>query len=504
MALKKVSARTEGDIYQGRFFWYEAAGLFINDLKVDQVELEHDVASGVDDVAVFYGSPGVSDAGKPCFADFFQIKYHVDQRDQYCSEGMVDPDFINTKKSLLQRFYQAYKKLRDSNGWFRLYLVSNWRWKPDDPLAKSIISRNGSLPDRFFSDSTGGDLGKVRVKWQTHLSVDDAEFQDFARRLRFTLNHLGQDFFLKSLNDRFRVVGLKPVQADRMTNSYDSLVQQFITSGVNKFNRSGLLDICRREGLVEESRTPLPPETVIGVRSFMRWADMIEEETRKFVCVAENFEGRYIRDPGLWSEKVLPAVRAFLEDSSMRQGRHHVLLECHLSLAFAAGYFLDRKSGVEAYPIQKGYGPRVWMPSGNPPRKEWGWNIESTVVDSSSKDLAVAISITRPVEKDVVRFLEANRLAVRAILHATLPAGDGSSSVEGADHANFLADRLVQAIRAARGDGATGYAHIFPAAPGGFMFFLGQQRSALGPTKLYEHDFEGERGRTYSPSIALP
>lgn len=236
----------------------------------------------------------------------------------------------------------------------------------------------------------------------------------------------------------------------------------------------------------------------------MRWADRIEEETRKFICVAENFEGRYIRAPRLWSEKVLPAIRGFLEAPSMRQGRHHVLLECHLSLAFAAGYFLDRKSGVEAFPIQKGNGRRVWMPSGNPPRKEWGWNIEPTVVDSSIEDLAVAISVTRPVKMDVFRFLEANRLAVRAILHVTLPSGDGSSSVEGADHATFLADRLVHAIRAARGDGATGTAHIFPAAPGGFMFFLGQQRSALGPVQLYEYDFEGERGRTYSPSIALP
>lgn len=224
MALKKVAARTEGDIYQGRFFWYEAAGLFIDDLKVDQVELEHDDASGVDDVAVFYGSPGVSDAGKPCSADFFQVKYHVDQRDHYCCEGLVDPDFINAKTSLLQRFYRAYKKLRGSYGWFRLYLVSNWRWKPDDPLATSIVSRNGSLPDRFFSDGPGGVLGKIRMEWQTHLSIDDAEFQDFARRLRFTLNHLGQDIFLKSLNDRLRAVGLKSVPADRMTNPYDSLV----------------------------------------------------------------------------------------------------------------------------------------------------------------------------------------------------------------------------------------------------------------------------------------
>lgn len=504
MALKKVGARTDGDIYQGRFFWYKAAGLFMDDLNVDRVELEHDNASGADDVAVFYGSPGVSDAGRPCMADFFQVKYHIDQREQYCSESLVDPAFINAKTSLLQRFHQAYRKLHGSHGWFRIYLVSNWRWKPDDPLATSIVSRNGSLPERFFSDGPGAKLGKVRMKWQAHLSVDDTEFHDFASRLGFVLNHPGQDIFLQSLNDRLRAVGLKPVPADRIANSYDSLVQQFLTSGTNKFDRSGLVDICRREGLIEESRTSSPPERVVGIRSFMRWADRIEEETRKFVCVAENFEGRYIRDPRLWSEKVLPAVRTFLEDPSMRRGCHHLLLECHLSLAFAAGYFLDRKSGVEAYPIQKGNGRRVWIPSGNPPRKEWGWSIEPTMVDPYRQDLAVAVSITRLVEVDVSCFLEANRVAVRAILRATLPTGGGSASVESADHAIFLADRLVQAIRAARSDGATGTAHIFAAAPNGFMFFLGQQRAALGSVQLYEFDFEGGRGGAYSPSIAWP
>ena len=46
--------------------------------------------------------------------------------------------------------------------------------------------------------------------------------------------------------------------------------------------------------------------------------------------------------------------------------------------------------------------------------------------------------------------------------------------------------------------------HLFIAAPNGFTFFAGQRAIVLGPTRLYEFDFEGERGGTYRPSLTLP
>ena len=51
MAQKQVGARTEGDVYQGLFFWREAASLLIPESLVIRVDIEHDVADGVDDVA---------------------------------------------------------------------------------------------------------------------------------------------------------------------------------------------------------------------------------------------------------------------------------------------------------------------------------------------------------------------------------------------------------------------------------------------------------------------
>lgn len=107
MALGQVGARTEGDVFQGMFFWLQAAQLLHAQTNVIKVALEVDRAAGVDDVAIWYSAPGTLDAGRYCLADYFQIKYHVDRSREYDSDALCDPDFIGAKSSLLQRFHNA-------------------------------------------------------------------------------------------------------------------------------------------------------------------------------------------------------------------------------------------------------------------------------------------------------------------------------------------------------------------------------------------------------------
>ena len=90
MALRQVGARTEGDVIQGLFFWREAAALLIPNSRVRQVSIEHDEASGVDDVAVFYEESGVDAGGWFATADFYQVKYHVDRRKAYTADALMD------------------------------------------------------------------------------------------------------------------------------------------------------------------------------------------------------------------------------------------------------------------------------------------------------------------------------------------------------------------------------------------------------------------------------
>jgi len=46
--------------------------------------------------------------------------------------------------------------------------------------------------------------------------------------------------------------------------------------------------------------------------------------------------------------------------------------------------------------------------------------------------------------------------------------------------------------------------HLFVAGPNAFTFFVWQHHRTLGRTTLYEFDFEGQRDRSYRPSLTLP
>jgi hypothetical protein len=111
-ARKAVAVRIMGDDMQALFFWYQAANLLIDTSPADRVILEHDGVSGMDDVVVYYRAPGVDASGRLSRADFFQVKYHVNQRDAYCSRNLIDPGLTGNKSSLLQTFHDGYRTVR--------------------------------------------------------------------------------------------------------------------------------------------------------------------------------------------------------------------------------------------------------------------------------------------------------------------------------------------------------------------------------------------------------
>ncbi|MBU8900966.1 SAVED domain-containing protein [Corallococcus sp. M34] len=501
MALKQVAARMEGDVFQGMVFWLNAAMLLRPSAKVTRVSIEHDQATGVDDVSVHYESPGINAGGRSCAADYFQVKYHVDRSSEYASESFCDPKFIGATRSLLQRFHDARSRLGNADGWYRLNLVSNWQWASSDKLGPLLRqSEEGALPDRFFSEGARSELGKIRKAWREHLELSEADFDDFARRLRLRVDYLSRPALKDLLNERLINVGMRAIPVDKAQNVYDSLTQQFIMSGTNSFDRQTFRAMCEREGLLVSQPPSGPP--VLGIRSFMRFAERMEDECTSFVCVASNFEGRHFRSIDSWQNVVLPNVASFLKGvSSLRTEEHRLLLECHSSLAFLAGYELDRKSGAQVFPVQKGVRMSVWKPEGLTSTANSTW-ATTTSPAGSGHDVAIAVSVSRDALADVKAYAN-DSSAIGSVVDARPASGIGQRAVANADHAVALADSLAEVMRAHRPkEGGT--IHLFIAAPNALAFFLGQHRGALGKVQLYEFDFEGERGGSYSPSIRLP
>jgi hypothetical protein len=503
VALKQVAARLEGDVFQGMVFWLHAAMLLRPSSCVSRVTIEHDQADGVDDVAVHYAAPGVNAGGRACSADYFQVKYHVDRSSEYAADRFCDPAFIGATRSLLQRFHNARTRLGDADGWHRLNLVSNWQWSTADKLGPLLRqSEEGALPDRFFSEGPRSDLGKIRKAWREHLELTDDAFQDFARRLRFRVDYLSRPALRELLNERLINVGLREIPVDKAQNVYDSLTQQIIVNGTNSFDRTTFRQFCEREDLL--IRAPLNEPTAVGVRSFMRFAERMEDECSSFVCVAQNFDGRHIRVPESWQSAVLPSVAAFLKDKAqvLRTAESHILLECHSSVAFLAGYELDRKSGTQVYPVQKGVHKQVWKPGTTTSTANSAWTTTDAPTSGGGDDMALVVSVSRDAGADVKAYTDTVS-SIGGVIEARPASGVGQRAVADADHAIALADSLADLIRTRRPRNG-GTTHLFIAAPNALAFFLGQHRGALGKVQLYEFDFEGEWGGSYSPSIRLP
>lgn len=273
--------------------------------------------------------------------------------------------------------------------------------------------------------------------------------------------------------------------------------------GRNEYEPATFRALCEREGLFADEPPPVGPPAV-GIRSFMRFAERLEDECESLVCVAEHFDGRHIRDQQEWAASVAPKVRTLLNDASFRIGERHVLLECHTSIAFLAGYELDRKCGVEVFPVQKGVRKAVWKPNAGTDacrRDLPTWVEEVRSVSQDGDEVAVSVSVTRDALADVHAYT-AKVPSVGTLVDLRLEQF-GPRSVIDADHAVALADALAEVIRRRRPKPSS-TTHLFIAAPNALTFFLGQHREALGAVQLYEFDFNGTRDGSYSPSLLLP
>jgi len=506
VALRKVAARIQGDVYQGLFFWMQAADLLNPGSMVERVILEHDKADGVDDIAVFYRDPGVDAGGWKVSADFYQVKYHVDNSHRYTSQAIIDPSFIRAKSSLLQRFYNAYSKLSSEQSSFRLHFASNWSWAEDDKLAPYIREFDGELPEKFYSAGDGAALGKIRESWRSHLDLDREAFEHFARTLRFQLDHFGRRYFEELVFSRLQRVGLRVPSADCIASPYDSLIQRFIMNSKNEFDAASLRELCESEGLIAEGCDP--PGTLpltIGVRSYLRFAERLESEVDELVCVVSRFAGRLPKTEGSWKEAEL-AVLNFLRNtdrrSRLRSEESIIALECHGSLALLAGWELSTNSGVSSAPIQK---PArvVWRPTLQAATESL-WDEHLIEMESEDNEVAVCLSVTHDITSDVTDYLAtASDPRVRSLLVLQPKGGPATQSIRDADHAYQLASQLpgiFRSLRSSRRDEV----HLFSSCPNALMFFIGQLRAALGKVTLYEFDFDMDGDCSYSPSILIP
>jgi hypothetical protein len=500
-----ITASRDGATFQARLFWRFAARLLDPDGVIAKVGFEQGPKS-FDDIWVEYEPahrPADQD-GVPLCREHYQCKWHATP-DVYGYEQLVDPGFINANsRSLLERARAAQMEHAPGGDGVRFKLVTNWQIGKDDPLRPLISTRSTALRlDALFGTKTDASgVGRVRKAWREHLAIDDAELRRFARTLAFGHAPDSLDDMRQFLDDAFKAMGLRRVPANESAFFYDDLVYQWMGQRRLEFDRAAFRAACAREGILATSE-PAPKR--YGVKTLEHPIDRLEDRCEKVLDLVPAFDARYIRSEQDWVDNIYPQLRSFLLAAAAEATDLQLALDAHTSVAFATGAVLNLKSGRAIELEQRVLKRMLWSPNDQPSDPAWpGWTFDMIVIDHNQPDLGVAIGLTHDVRARVESYVRSALPKVGRILTAIPVGGTGSRVVACGRHAFDLAEVVAQKIAEQRkGDGSV-LNHLFMAVPNAFSVFLGQRQTAIGPSLLYEFDFEGMRGGSYKPSLTLP
>lgn len=498
-------ARRHGDDFQARLFWLHAVSLLDKSKAIERVCYETGPKS-FDDIQIDYDQQRAprGQRGNAISRNHLQSKWHT-TAGVFGYEDFILPEFLNAERySLLQRLQIAHANGGRSND-VQYKFITNWRVKGDDPLLAIVRKESDEIDLERLFDGTGdrSQMGKVRKCWRDHLDVDDGELRDILGSLVIAEASESLAGLRDRLDDRFAAVGLRRVPPAESAFPYDDLIFKLLAQGRVEFDRAGFHAMCAHEGLLSD-KAPFDGLT-IGVRSFLHPIDDMEERCDRMLDLVPFFDDRYIRDLADWTQRIAPQLRDFVLSAARTSQSLRLVLDAHVSLAFAVGAILNVKSGKSIEIEQRTAGRRFWSADDSPNNTGWPiFQFRDEVIDDGRDNIALAISLTHDVTNGVRAFAVQGGVCLNRILHCTLQGGPSQTAIHSGSHAWALAQQVSRQLQTLRTEGGDfRHVHIFIAGPNGFAFFLGQHQQAIGQATIYEWDFDGRRGGGYCPGLTF-
>lgn len=503
-----LTAILDGTAYQARLFWEKAARLLDPNSPVRKVGFEQG-PKGFDDIWVEYDPAKAprDGVGGPLLREHLQCKWHASPG-SFGYADLIDPEFINAAShSLLERAHLAQVAHAPDGSGVRFRLVTNWRIAQNDPMRPLIRSRSGDLDsEKLFSTKTDRSaFGEIRKAWRDHLKISEPELLPVAQTISFGQATDSLDDRRIQLDDIFARVGLRQVPLNESGFVYDKVIYDWMGQKRIEFDRNGFLERCRDEGLLQAA---LPVARSYGVKSFEHAFDRLEDHCEKVLDLVGIFDERYIRDEADWRQTLYPQLKSFLHSAAAESSRVRLALDAHITLAFATGSVLDVKSGrlveLEQRTVTKA-GKMVWAPDDLPPDAGWPkLGFKEVDLDPTKPDLAIAVGITHPLEAPVTAYVASALPEVGKILVCEPTSGASLTSVACGSHAATMVEALAARFGSLTAAKRYRTVHLFIAAPNGLTVLLGQRCPLLGQVQLYEFDFGGGKGGSYTPSLRLP
>jgi hypothetical protein len=410
----QVAPRLSGDDYQHLYAWLHTLELLMPEKKVQSVTVEDPLAGSVDDVTVQYE---IGTAQPDCF---YQIKYHVDLRNEYSTDYLLQHS--EGSMSLLQKFWNTWKLLQQRNSTrdVSLYLVSNWVWDTSDHFKDCISGDDNAIKDEFLKATQRQNIGKIRCRWQEHLNVSEGDFKNFVRSLRFKLGFDCQKDLRDRVVDRMMRFGLKSDESALLV--VVGIVRGWITSRREGLTRNDFVDVLQKCNLYAPKNEE--PSVVIYLWSIKKQRFAIQPDFELDWCnyfVGDEFQkGRQLKDPSGWNTQLLRELKVFAarvdNETSCRLIKARGL--ARLSPWFAFGHTF---SEVARYTIEVDQQGQLWRTDAcaSEDFKLVTSNIafpEGEVLDEEGDVVAVGLSVTNSLDEDVRKYLQGSQEKVAALL----------------------------------------------------------------------------------------
>lgn len=375
------------------------------------VIVEDPDAAHVDDITTLYGSS----ANRPDV--FMQVKYHTDQRGQYSTNFLLQKETANSR-SLLEKFFTTWKKLKKDARQVELQLISNWSWDGADDIRDCIQGKDTALSSEFFTASVKSKVGKTRERWRNHLRAEPEEFGAFARTLRFRVGFDCFDEVAERVAERMDHLSLK-CDAAALGASVGA-VRDLIKWGPSEVDAARLDELLQRYDLVrpaESERASAVYLTTVKTQQFEIAPDF-HLDWRRYFAGDDTKKGHAVIDTESWNEQMLPELQRVEAELN---GQHSPRLIkarglARLSAWFAFGHTF---SDVARYTMEVDQQGKLWRSDASPTDVEAVESGREVIVGGDTSAVAVGISVSGELDGDVRGYLNngcaaANILFLRA------------------------------------------------------------------------------------------
>jgi hypothetical protein len=245
-------------------------------------------------------------------------------------------------------------------------------------------------------------------------------------------------------------------------------------------------------------------KATIGIRSFLRGAENLEDKADNLICFLNKFEGRYLKKEYSWNHDIYSKREEFIKSNMNGEVEYKLLLDTHASIAFAAGRLLDSKSGINVTPVQKTTtGVQIWAVDNQDNNKYPIWKVSCETIRKDSVGTVIVLNVTHDIISDVKQYLNKADIQVGRVINCYLSTTASNIAITNGTHAKKLSNSLYDIISQRSYDEKLGILHVFSSVPVGFMYFLGQVSRGFGKCILYEYDFEKLKDGVYFPSISF-